>query len=232
MIYPKSLAGRLEMTAETRKDAEAQGPKVYGGEERILNLDDLRQVSHLCLRLEAVAATISSPITTTPLIASPVPDDMSPGGRSIASAHAMKRSNTAQLHALTSTMHLGPKISEEMSNDELLTILLSLSARIENVLSTLVSSPRIPVSLHHELTRNSCILGSQTTGRLPSGALCSRFDDRIKRHECVQHSRSPLSVRGSQERHSFHHLSRLRQRHMDARYSSPHGGTYTPCQAA
>lgn len=129
------------MSDETRKDAEAQEPKVYGGEDRIIDLDDLRQISHLCLRLEAVAAAVNTSLASKQMVHSPRPDDMSPGARSTSGSHPMRRSNTAQANALATTMHLGPKITEEMSNDELLTVLLSLSARVENVLSTLVSHP-------------------------------------------------------------------------------------------
>jgi hypothetical protein len=35
LVYPKALAGRLEVSTQLRKDVEVLKPKVYGGENRL-----------------------------------------------------------------------------------------------------------------------------------------------------------------------------------------------------
>ena len=51
----------------------------------------------------------------------------------------MKRTNTALLPAVGVAAFLGPRISEEMSDDELVGAFTSITGRIENAISTLVS---------------------------------------------------------------------------------------------
>jgi len=138
LIYPRSLAGRLELSAQIRKDVESHAPKVYGGEDRVVDLDELRQLAQLCLRLESVAATaFQQPNLKVPN--SPRSVEASPNGKGLVRTSSLKRQHPAPIPMLGITAFLGPRISEEMSDEELVATLMSITGRIENSISTLVS---------------------------------------------------------------------------------------------
>lgn len=138
LIYPRSLAGRLELSAQIRKDVESHAPKVYGGEERVIDLDELRQLAQLCLRLESVAAVaFQQPSLKVPN--SPRSMEASPSSKGLVRTSSLKRQHPMPIPMLGITAFLGPRISEEMTDEELLATLMSITGRIENSISTLVS---------------------------------------------------------------------------------------------
>lgn len=171
LVYPKALAGRLEVSLQLRKDVEVLKPKIYGGEERTVNVDEVRQLVSIIFRLEALSSSKLSAerhkaMTQTTLAPNPV---------SLEPVSALDASNTSQLQSATiqgddmrgvsatektdgssafSSMairamspsdllhqasYLGPRVSEEMTDEELTAVLESLLIRLENTLSTLVS---------------------------------------------------------------------------------------------
>lgn len=136
LIYPLSLSGRLELCAPIDQHGESNAPKVYGGEDRIIDLDDLRQLVQICLHLENIAATPTAdqqPVCT----ASPSSPKLSEG-HPTESMGLVKRKTPTNL----TPAFLGPRIAEEMTDDELVLILSSVTGRIENAISTLVSDRR------------------------------------------------------------------------------------------
>lgn len=121
LIYPKALAGRLELSTDLRDNVEVKTAKLYGGEEeRLVSMDELRQLVSVCFRLEAL---------TMDKVSSERQQDASveiPAGRVF--QH--------------SSFH-GPRLHEDMSDEDLVAIIESLTARITNSISTLVST-RVP----------------------------------------------------------------------------------------
>jgi hypothetical protein len=91
----------------------------------------------VCLRLEAVAANAHQTPAAKPT--SPGTLTSSPGGKALSRTGSVKRSNTAPLPVMGLAAFLGPRISEEMSDDELVAAFMSIAGRIENSISTLVS---------------------------------------------------------------------------------------------
>lgn len=145
-------------------------PKVYGGEERTINVEEVRQLVAIVFRLEAlssskVAAGRHREMTEAPYsgdqvslepVVSVERTDVSladsgvlQGGTYQDQAErddsANPISSTAMMGVSPSNlMHmisqLGPRVSEEMTDEELTAVLESLVTRLENTLSTLVSS--------------------------------------------------------------------------------------------
>jgi hypothetical protein len=154
LIYPRSLSGRLEMSAQIQSDVDAHAPKIYGGEDRIIDLDDLRHLAQLCLRLEAVAAGYTEQVSSTyPQISQDQTSSQSP-------VLVKRLTNTQPILSV----QLGPRISEEMSDDELVIVLTSLTGRIENAISSLVG-----VFVHRLFCRNYSLImpcGTQILLRL------------------------------------------------------------------
>ena len=97
----------------------------------------MRQLIQVCLRLEAVAAAAHQVPVMQP--ASPGTVTISPSQKALARSGSVKRTNTAPLPAVGVAAFLGPRISEEMSDDELVGAFTSITGRIENAISTLVS---------------------------------------------------------------------------------------------
>lgn len=164
LIYPRSLSGRLELSAQIRKDVETHAPKVYGGEDRIIDIDELRQLVQVCLRLEAVSAAAHQVPMLRPT--SPASLTTSPSQKALTRSGSVKRTNTAPLPPIGAAAFLGPRISEEMSDEELVGAFMSITGRIENSISTLVSLLRFICSIawHRLLIRRVC----QTLLRLTS----------------------------------------------------------------
>lgn len=115
LIYPKALAGRLELSTDIRDNVEVKTAKLYGGEEdRILGLEELRQLVSVCFRLEALTV-----------------DKVSSERQDLADIPAGKIFQHSSFH--------GPRLHDDMSDEDLLAITESLTARIANSVSTLVS---------------------------------------------------------------------------------------------
>ncbi|KAJ9123206.1 hypothetical protein QFC22_001399 [Naganishia vaughanmartiniae] len=177
MVYPKALAGRLELSTQLPKDVEVKQPKLYGGEDRIINVDELRHLVALVFRLEALSASklsaerhkaIAQPspstpktsnimlepaigvgIDATPSMQNSVSDTMisdtldpldadtqgKPDDSTTFNTPSRAISPSNLFHPAS---YLGPRVSDEMTDDELTAVLESLLIRMENALSTLI----------------------------------------------------------------------------------------------
>jgi adenylate cyclase len=105
-------------------------------EPRQIDIEEVRELSKLVLRLEALttnasaSAVIASMPPGSPPPMSPVPGmEMTPS----------RRSHTHRGVRLPPPTYLGPSIKDEMNDDELTLIIESLTTRLENTMSTLVS---------------------------------------------------------------------------------------------
>lgn len=133
LLYPKLLAGRFEISSNIAQNAEVQAAPVYVREPNIISADEVRQLVLVCLRLEALtspAAPTSPPspprnISTPMLMSSPSMEPASPPAKTT--------------RRLTPPLHLGPTIKDDMTDEELSIIVESLTTRIENSFSTMVS---------------------------------------------------------------------------------------------
>lgn len=140
LVYPKQLAGRLE----AKPDAPA--PKVFEPTVQLLDIDEVKQIGMLCLRLEALSTSTVFPGVV-----------QQPDGGASASAlltgaaseltTAMERSSSmspysARRKGVEATLSLHPElliyaIRDDATDEELIGILEQLITRIENSLSTL-----------------------------------------------------------------------------------------------
>jgi adenylate cyclase len=130
LMFPKPLAGRLELFKGLRANAQVTEQKAYASEKSI---DETRQLSIITLRLEALCAlanTPSGPGDRTPLQG---PAVGGPGPRKSLSLYVPK-------HPPPPNPQWGPLIRDNMTEDELVDVIGSLTTRIENCLSTLVSA--------------------------------------------------------------------------------------------
>lgn len=155
MVYPKALSGRLEMSTQLRENVEVNSARLYGGEDRVISLDDVKQLVVLCVRLESLSAGKvfgdSQPIVE----ASPAPNGT-----------VVVRQQAARWHAAYT---FGPTVSAEMTDDELIAIIESLTTRIENAMSTLVSGVCTPGSVESRLIS----LVTSTLNKLAILQVCS-----------------------------------------------------------
>lgn len=122
LLYPKTLAGRLEISNEIRAEVEVNDARKSAERQRSVDIDQVYQLSDIALRLEAVCCYNPTP--------------SSPGDTPTA--------GVMRLHPPAS--YLGPSIREDMNDEELWTIIESLVGRIENVMSTLVSRGHLTCS--------------------------------------------------------------------------------------
>ncbi|KIR31680.1 adenylate cyclase [Cryptococcus deuterogattii MMRL2647] len=111
LLYPKTLAGRLEISNEIRAEVEVNDARKAAERQRSVDIDQVCQLSDIALRLEAVCSYNPTP--------------SSPG----------ESPKVMRLHPPAS--YLGPTIREDMNDEELWTIIESLVGRIENAMSTL-----------------------------------------------------------------------------------------------
>jgi adenylate cyclase len=152
LLYPKSLAGRFELSNELRANVEVADTRSLIVEHRLIDIDEVRSLAKLVLRLEALCSTApamgssnvthdflnpakspTSPISNTSALPSPGLE-MTPS----------KRVVTRNLMRVAPPAYLGPHIREDMNDDELATIIESMTTRMENAMSSLVSV----VSIH------------------------------------------------------------------------------------
>jgi adenylate cyclase len=123
LLYPKSLAGRLEISNDIRANVEVNDPRTFHAVTRIIDIEQVRELSTLILRLEALSAAQPH---------SPPSDPTSP---KIGSA---RLAVTASSHGTTPPSFLGPCIRDDMTDEELTLIIESLTTRAENTVSTMV----------------------------------------------------------------------------------------------
>ncbi|TXT15822.1 hypothetical protein VHUM_00325 [Vanrija humicola] len=122
VLFPKTLAGRLELFSGLRANVEVNETRSYASEKHI---EEARQLSALVLRLEALCALQHAPPAssagdrTGPLNSPALPPGLPPPERAAINAA------------------LGPSIRENITEDELIEVLGSLTTRVENSLSTL-----------------------------------------------------------------------------------------------
>lgn len=138
LLYPKTLVGRLESSNDIRANVEVHDPRALHAEPRHIDIEQVRELSALALRLEALSAAHHR---VQPQPQPPQSPGVSPAAAVEASPKALtvRPPHSPQTH--TPPAYLGPAIREEMTDDELTIIIESLTTRIENTMSTLVSSP-------------------------------------------------------------------------------------------
>lgn len=176
LLYPKVLAGRFEISSNINSTVEVQ-PASRFTEPRQIDIDQVRQLVMLCLRLEALSsgafAMSSTSSTTSPgtmisksRTASPMQsprlgvgalDDtlgtsagavsqqavaLSPSHNRLSNTPGRqgKRTQTAPMSPGAPPLFLGPHVRDDMTDEELCVVIESLVTRIENSMSSLVSS--------------------------------------------------------------------------------------------
>lgn len=158
LLYPRSLAGRLETNNDIRSTAEvAVDPRDLIREPRHIDIDEVRELSKLVLRLEALCHPPPSPAHKSPPTSPSVPQlgaamDLTPSKMTFGPG-ASKIVGVK----LPPQTFLGPRISEDMGDEELSFVIDSLTGRAENCMSTLVSrtaSPSCPRFTHRRTSRH------------------------------------------------------------------------------
>lgn len=191
LLYPKVLSGRFELSSELRANVEVNDARVFV-QERHIDLDEVKQIVGLTLRLEALCGPqaaahahhhaqhpeglTSGQVTPHP----PAGGAHTPHHHSHLAPHAnlltaeMVAAPSKRLRArFMPPAHLGPQIRDDMSDEELAVILESLTTRMENSLSTLVSDQIVAVNRLGALT--SQVL--ETARRLLKRACCAGASD-------------------------------------------------------
>jgi len=169
LLYPKILAGRLESSNDLRANVEVNDGKAQSvAVPRQINIEEVRELSMLTLRLEALCT--AQPITPSP--GSPIAP-LPPGMEMTPSKRAQK------IIRIPPPVYLAPAIRDDMDDDELTEIIESLTTRIENSMSTMVSSFFVAV-----LNKLTVDLVYQTSGRVRIGTRSTRTSnaDRPETH--------------------------------------------------
>lgn len=138
LMFPKILSGRLELFTGLRANAQVNEQRQFASEKQI---DETRALALITLRLEALCALANQPPADRIGLSSPVlPERLSVSGpqprKSLSLAVPVPG---ASPRLMPPNPHFGPAIRENMTEDELVDIIGSLTTRIENCLSTLVS---------------------------------------------------------------------------------------------
>ncbi|KAL1410855.1 cysteinyl-tRNA synthetase [Vanrija albida] len=136
VLFPKTLSGRLELFSGLRANVEVNEARSYASEKHI---EEARQLSTLVLRLEALCALQHAPALqgdrTGPLNSPALPP---PERMSLASARkSISTGPGAPPRPPPINAALGPSIRDNITEDELIEVLGSLTTRAENALSTL-----------------------------------------------------------------------------------------------
>lgn len=140
LLYPKTLAGRFEISSEINQNVEVQAPPPFIRAPNYINVDEVRQMVSICLRLEVLTSPAQQQLSSPRSLASPVMTD----NTSSLQTRMVRRSATPVL--------LGPNVKDDMTDEELGVIIESLTTRIENCLSTLVSNGLNQTGLGFRLT--------------------------------------------------------------------------------
>jgi adenylate cyclase len=128
LLYPKSLAGRFETSNELRANVEKADSRSLITGPRSIDIEEVRELSKLVLRLEALSSVVDAHAPSSSPLVSPT-IEMTPS----------RRTHTTRGFRLPPQSFLGPHIKEDMNDEELAVVIESLTTRIENVTSTLVS---------------------------------------------------------------------------------------------
>jgi hypothetical protein len=145
LIYPQSLAGRLELSDDLRANVEVIDPRA-AAIQRQIDIEEVRTLVLLTLRLEALCSTTSVPpipMPTSPTLESSAQvnghGEVSSPRRQIARQASIPFDARAKAGSTLPPTYLGPNVSDASTDEELARVIESLTTRIENALSTLVS---------------------------------------------------------------------------------------------
>lgn len=163
LLYPRTLAGRFELQPDLNANVEVTEVKITVPRMRLIDIEQVRQLSKLVLRLEAVSSGSSSTSaaaagpgasapgmasrqTSRQVAASPTPSrPVSPRLDAVVSAPLSPTAVSRRMQhgpsrgvRLPPPSYLGPRIEEDMGDEELEGIIEALTGRAENCLSTLV----------------------------------------------------------------------------------------------
>ena len=167
LLYPKCLAGRFETSNDLRANVEVNDPRSLIAGPRQIDINEVRDLVKVVLRIEAVC-NMSSLASAHVAPGSPVPNSpvatMSPLSPTLGNAGAgLETTSTRRNHAHTNSdsqivahhrgvrlpppAYLGPSIQDEMGDEELLVVVESLTTRLENAMSSIVSCMVEPMVL-------------------------------------------------------------------------------------
>lgn len=144
LLYPKVLAGRFELDNDINRSAEAAPIPGFAREPNLIHVEEVRQLAMYALRIEA----LTSPFryydlhpSSTPIVSpfgSPQLNGLDENGHMV-----IKPPKSAKR---LPPPHLGPGIDDDMTDEDLLVVIDSLTTRIENSMSTLVCLIHFPIS--------------------------------------------------------------------------------------
>ena len=141
LLYPKSLAGRFEMSNDLRANVEVADPRSMVVPQRLVDLDEIRALIKIVLRLESICSNIHACQAAT---ATSPRAPQHPGSTGVPHAPGMELAPSRRPYRsgvrLPPAMHLGPTVHENMGDDELLLVVESLTTRLENSMSSLASA--------------------------------------------------------------------------------------------
>ncbi|WWC95139.1 hypothetical protein V866_001993 [Kwoniella sp. B9012] len=138
LLYPKTLSGRLEMSNDLRAEVEVNDARKP--EQRLIDIEEVKELSLITLRLEAICnlgstsgSSLSSGSGNSDILSLSPPGSPHEGKKETSSTKKVTGGVTLPLPNL----NLGPTIREDMNDEELIVIIESLTGRCENALSTL-----------------------------------------------------------------------------------------------
>jgi adenylate cyclase len=157
LVYPKQLAGRLEQ-AKTDDALDAPRAQVYEPTVQLLDIEDVKQVGMLCLRLEYLSnstvcpgilaaqedeeaehrsqpSTPSGEATRDPLEREMRVGEVEEGARRVLSHQARRKGVEAMLNMRPELLIYS--IRDDATDEELAGILEQLTSRIQNAVSSL-----------------------------------------------------------------------------------------------
>ncbi|GAA94358.1 uncharacterized protein L969DRAFT_96502 [Mixia osmundae IAM 14324] len=147
LIYPKELANRIKSVSAGQLGASSKPAEIYDPIPQIIDVNHVRQLAFICLRLEALSAG-NAPEAQTAFMSLPVGASPLVGVNSRDHFHYKTRVHP---HLLTYPTRA------DATDEELLAVVESLLVRIENVLATYTLRQLGPyadvLSVLSELTR-------------------------------------------------------------------------------
>jgi adenylate cyclase len=127
------------MSNDIRANVEVHDPRAIRNESRLIDIEQVRELSTLILRLEALSVA-STPLPHLPSSPALSPADPTSPRTPMTRSHPSGTPASAVQNQFTiPPAFLGPAIREEMTDEELTMIIESLTTRAENCMSTLVS---------------------------------------------------------------------------------------------
>ncbi|CAO1612961.1 unnamed protein product [Parajaminaea phylloscopi] len=146
LVYPKQLAGRLA----TREDADAPAPQVFEPTPSLLNIDEIKALGMICLRLESLSNSRFFPGVLSEMAANMLEGDAEDGRSEVATVRSTQQEDPqtvlqpahSRARAVERYLALKPElliisIRDDAPDDELATLLEQLVVRIRNALATI-----------------------------------------------------------------------------------------------